>query len=139
MFSLFAFTAYIEYKRTVESDIQTLKDKLNVTKTNLESNISSKIVAINGLKTYVELDKTFNQEEYENFAKAVYESSNDIVRNITFITDTTILHVYPYEESENIIGLNLAKQQEQKDLILYAKENNKTIITSPVDLVEGFL
>ena len=111
MFSLFAFTAYIEYKRTIESDIQTLKDKLNVTRTNLESNISSKIVAINGLKTYVELDKTFNQEEYENFAKAVYESSNDIVRNITFITDTTILHVYPYEESENIIGLNLAKQR----------------------------
>ena len=87
IFSLFAFTAYIEYKRTIESDIQTLKDKLNVTRTNLESNISSKIVAINGLKTYVELDKTFNQEEYENFAKAVYESSNDIVRNITFITD----------------------------------------------------
>ena len=137
MFSLFAFTAYIEYKRTIESDIQTLKDKLNVTRTNLESNISSKIVAINGLKTYVELDKTFNQEEYENFAKAVYESSNDIVRNITFITDTTITHVYPYEESENSIGLDLAKQQEQKDLILYAKENNKTIITSPVDLVEG--
>ena len=137
MFSLFAFTAYIEYKRTIESDIQTLKDKLNVTRTNLESNISSKIVAINGLKTYVELDKTFNQEEYENFAKAVYESSNDIVRNITFITDTTITHMYPYEESENIIGLDLAKQQEQKDLILYAKENNKTIITSPVDLVEG--
>ena len=69
MFSLFAFTAYIEYKRTVESDIQTLKDKLNVTRTNLESNISSKIVAINGLKTYVELDKTFNQEEYENFQR----------------------------------------------------------------------
>ena len=37
-----------------------------------------------------------------------------------------LLHYLKIEESENIIGLDLAKQQEQKDLILYAKENNKT-------------
>lgn len=137
MFSLFTFTSYIEYRRTIQSDTQALKDGLNITKTNLENNISSKVGALNGLRTFIETNSEFNQEEYSRFVKEIYDSSNDIIRNVSFTTDTKITYIYPYEENKQIIGLDLSLEEEQMDLILYTKQSNKTIITAPVQLAEG--
>ena len=137
MFSLFSFTSYIEYKRTIASDTQTLKDKLLLSKTNIENNISSKVEALNGLKTYIELDNDFGQKEYSDFVKRIYDSSNDIIKSLNFIIDTKITYVYPYEENMSIIGKDLTLLEDQKDLILYAKQNNKTIVTAPIQLMEG--
>lgn len=56
---------------------------------------------------------------------------------MSFITDSIITHIYPYNEYKNIIGTELSLSDEQKDWIDYAKKENKPIITAPVNLLEG--
>ena len=135
--SLFAFTAAIEYKRTVQNHVEKTQDQVMRIKANLEHIIDSRMLAVNGLKAYVEINPNFNQKNFESFAKGIYESSDDVVRGLFFLTDTTITHTYPYEENKLAVGTDLSLNEEQKEWVNYAKENQKAIITVPVNLLEG--
>lgn len=135
--SLFIFTAGIEYNRSYQNHIKQTQDKMLFVKLNLESLITSRMVAINGLKAHVEINPDFSQTDFNYFARGIYDSSNDVVQSMSFLTDTTITHIYPYEDYKNIIGVNLGDNEAQKAWIHYAKDNQKAIITAPVNLVEG--
>lgn len=134
---MFAFTAKIEFDRTIAREKQIASDTLNMVKSQLENIITSRMRSIYGMVAYAEISDTLSQEEYNSFAKGIYESDSEVVQNITFITDTTITHIYPYDEYKQAIGIDLAKVDSQKALILYAKNNQKSVFVAPVDLVEG--
>lgn len=137
--SLFIFTARIEYNRSYQNHIKQTQDKILFVKLNLESLIASRMIAINGLKAHVEINPNFSQEDFNYFAKGIYDSSYDVVQSMSFLTDTIITHIYPYEDYKDIIGIDLGDNEEQRSWIYYAKENQKAIITAPVNLVEGGL
>ncbi len=137
--SLFSFTASIEYNRSYQNNLKYTKDKLLLIKLNLESLISSRMIALNGLKAHAEIDPNFTQDDFNYFAKEIYNSSNDVVQSMSFLTDTTISHIYPYDDYKDIVGTNLSLNPEQKEWINYAKNTLKPIITAPVNLVEGGL
>lgn len=139
LMSLFSFTAGIEYNRTYQNHVKELKDEMLKVKLNLESLITARMVAINGLKAHAEINPYFSQEEFNFFAKGIYDSSSDIVKSMAFLTDTTLTHIYPFEPYKDIIGIDLAMIEAQNPWINYAKEAKKSIITAPVDLVEGGL
>ncbi len=135
--SLFCFTATIEYKRSYQNNIENKKNELMFVKTNMEHLIASRVMAIEGLKAYIEIKPDFNQKEFNDFAEDIYESSNDVVRNIYFLKDTTITHAYPEKEVKSFVGTDLSLNIKQKSWVNYAKESLKTIITAPVKLIEG--
>ena len=139
VFSMFALTASIEYNRTVEHEKQAFKDELQIMRTNFESIITSRMRSIYGLVAYAEISDHLTQEEYSSFAKGIYESTDNVVVSMSFITDTTITHVYPYDAYKSIVGNDLGQIPEQRAFILYAKENLKSIFTAPVQLLEGGL
>lgn len=95
--SLFIFTSYIEYNKSYQSHIKETEDKLFIIKSNIESLITSRMIAINGLKSHIEIHEDFSQKDFNHFAKGIFDSSNDIVLRMSFITDTTITHTYPFE------------------------------------------
>jgi len=121
--SLFVFTAGIEYNRSYQSHVKQTEEQLLFVKLNLESLIASRMVAINGLKAYVEINPNFSQTDFNYFAKGIYESANDVVRSMSFLTDTTFTHIYPFEEYQNIIGIDLGVNEAQKSWLNYAKKN----------------
>lgn len=135
--SLFIFTASIEYNRSYQNDIKETQDKLFIIKVNLESLITSRMIAINGLKSHVEVHSDFSQNDFNHFAKGIYDSSNDVVQRMSFLTDTTITHTYPYEEYSAIIGTDLALEDDKKEWVNSAKSSLKTIITAPVNIIRG--
>ncbi|WP_165913722.1 EAL domain-containing protein [Serpentinicella alkaliphila] len=114
-----------------------LKDELIVVKSNLESIITSRITTVNGIIAFAEINKNFTQEQYESFAEGIYYSVNDVVKNVSYISDTTITHIYPYEEYKHAIGWDLSEVPEQLPSILYAKNRGKSVLSAPVDLVQG--
>ena len=135
--SFFAFTASLEYQKNVDLEKQSVFDDLLMIQASLENIITSRMISSNSLAAFAELKNDFTQEEYENFAKRIYASASDIVHDMTFITDTRISHIYPYEAYKQVIGIDLASIEAQRDLILYAKEHLKSVFVAPVDLVEG--
>lgn len=58
---------------------------------------------------------------------------------MSFLTDTTLTHIYPFEPYQSIVGVDLSKVEAQKAWIQYAKKTQSAIITAPVELVEGGL
>jgi len=137
MMLIFAFTAGIEYNRSYNNQVKETQDKLLFVKQNLENLIASRMIAINGLKVHVEIHPDFNQNEFTYFAEGIYESADDVVQSMSFLTDTTITHIYPYKDYGSILGTDLSLHEEQKAWIHYAKDKLKPIITAPVNLVEG--
>ncbi|MBE0451195.1 MAG: EAL domain-containing protein [Clostridia bacterium] len=137
VFGMFALMANYEHTLAIERHKQDARDTLLMTQTNLESIITSRMISMGGIAAYIEIDNEISQLEYSSFAKNIYASADEIVKSMTFITDTTITHIYPYEENKAAIGIDLASEASQRDLILYAKNNLKAVFTAPVNLVEG--
>lgn len=135
--AMFVLMANFEHTLAIERHKQDAKDALMITKNNLESIITSRMISMQSIAAYIEIDKHLTQMEYSTFAKKIHASSDEVVKSMTFITDTTITHIYPYEEYKLAIGIDLAKEASQKDLLLYAKDNLKAVFTAPVNLVEG--
>lgn len=137
--ALFVFTASIEYKRSFQNHVKQTQDKMFMVKLNLESLITSRMTAINGLKAHTEINPFFTQSDFDFFAKGIYDDSNDVVQSMSFLTDTTLTHIYPFEPYQSIVGVGLSKVEAQKAWIQYAKKTQSAIITAPVELVEGGL
>ena len=137
--SMFMLMAFYEHTLAIERHKQNARDAMLMTQTNLESIITSRMISMKNIAAYVEIDHDFTQREYASFAKNIYTSSEDIVKSMTFITDTTITHIYPYEENKAAIGIDLANEASQKELILYAKEHQKAVFAAPVNLVQGYV
>ena len=137
LMSLFIFTAAIEYNRSFQNHVKKTQDEAFLIKSNLENLITSRMIAVNGIKSHIEIHPEFTQNEFNQFAKDIYQSSNDVVLRISFLTDTTITHIFPYDVNKTIIGEDLAMHNDKKIWINRAKFNNKSIITGPVNIVEG--
>ena len=135
--SLFVFTAAIEYNRSYQNHIKQTADELFIIKANIENLITSRMIGLNGLKSHVEVNPDFSQNDFNHFAKSIYDSSNDVVMRMTFLTDTTITHTYPYKDYRNIIGTDLVTEEDKEEWVNKAKSSLKSIITAPVNIVQG--
>lgn len=78
-------------------------------------------------------------EEFDRFAKAVYDPDGPLVALEWVDTDNVVRHVYP-REGENLraLGFDNNKFPNRLTPILTAKESRTTVTTDPVFLVQGF-
>lgn len=135
--TIFLFTAYIEFQRTYEGHVKETEEKVATITANLEGLIASRMIAVSGLKAHIEINENFTQEDYAYFAEGIYGTQGNVIQGFTFITDTTISHVYPYEVSKSAIGVDLATEESQGKWVQYVKENLVPVINAPVNLVQG--
>ena len=137
VYILFLFAAVIEFDTNIEMHKQKTKDEMTIMQAKLENIIGTRIISLKGIQPYIEINSNFDQKSFELFAKNIYESKDGLVKDLSFMTDSTITHIYPYEEYKQLIGVNLAEIEEQNDWVLYGMNNYKNILTGPVDLIEG--
>ena len=137
--SIFVFSAYLEYQREVDKEKRVLDEELTRIKITLENLINGRMKSASGLQAYAEIHGGFEKEVFDTFSKLIYDSTNNLIQSMVFITDTTITHIYPYEPYKDAIGIDLANVESQREWVLYAKENLTSILSAPVNLVEGGL
>lgn len=134
---LFLSVAFVQFNTNIKTHKQTTKNEMMILQTKLENIIGTRIISLKGIQPYIEMDSNFNQDSFELFAKNIYESKDQSVKSLSFMTDSTITHVYPYEENKEIIGVDLVNVGDQSDVVLFSMNNDKNILTAPVDLIEG--
>lgn len=134
---LFLFVASVQFNSNIRTHKQTTEDEMMILQTKLENIIGTRIISLKGLQPYIEKDDNFNQHSFELFAKNIYESKGQFVKSLSFMTGSTITHVYPYEENKKILGIDLVNIGDQSDVVLFGMHNEDNIITAPVDLIEG--
>lgn len=134
---IFALAGYIEYDKNFKEDQKKLKEKAELTLITLESAITFRMINLQSLLTYTLIHGSFSQSEFNQFAKTLYDPTSDIVRGVTYLTETTITHTYPLETNKAAIGVNLALIEEQKKDVLYVKNERKSVFAGPIKLVQG--
>jgi len=73
---------------------------------------------------------------FSRFASGVI-GSDDVVRAVTILKDTTITYIHPKEGNESALGRDIAQIPEQRDSVIYVKETGKQLLFGPVALVQG--
>ncbi len=134
---VFLFAAVMEYRYEIEVEKDSLREELVNVAINIEGMISSRIINANGVAATIQIEQASGQNLFDLFAEGIFESEDQVVKDVVFITDTTITDVYPAYLGLDAIGVDLAKIPEQRDLLLFSKENMQTVFFGPVDLVEG--
>ena len=137
--SVFLFSAFLEYQREVDKEKRVLDEELTRIKITLENLINGRMNSASGLQAYAEIHGGFEKEVFDTFSKLIYDSTDNLIQSMVFITDTTITHIYPHEPYKDAIGIDLVNVESQREWVLYAKENMTSILSAPVNLVEGGL
>lgn len=121
---------YLQQKR---GQVKTLVDKLRA---DLEKRLNATIHISEGLKALVALKPDLTQEDL-NRALVPFFLSNTYLRNIALAKDGIIRFNYPLKGNEATIGLDYRTQKEQWPMVQLAMRTKKTVLSGPVNLVQG--
>ncbi len=113
------------------------KDNYINFKVKFEKLMETGIAPIAGYQAYLKVNGTLSKEETEEYLEYLLEEYMDIIRNVAIIKDTTIIFNYPYEGNESSIGVDLAQNELQKEIILKTKNDKVIFFQGPVKLVQG--
>lgn len=89
-----------------------------------------------GLVAVVRLRDGVSQVEFEALAAAILERSS-VTRHVALATGTVIRHVYPLAGNEAALGVDYLQLPGQRDTVLRARTERRTVVAGPLDLVQG--
>ena len=135
--TIFTTSASIEHNLSLFRQEKAVKDALILIKSEIQSLIESRVLSSNGLIAFRNVKPDFTQDDFETFVSEIFYTPNQVLKNITYITESTITHIYPYEPYQSAIGQDLSKQPLQIEFINLVNSTRKSILTGPVDLVQG--
>lgn len=89
-----------------------------------------------GLFGLVSLRGTIDKAEFDGVAAALVER-NALIRNLALAPGNVIRFVYPLEGNEAAIGLDYLRTPNQRDAVLRAMAERRTVVAGPLDLAQG--
>ncbi|MEO0508323.1 MAG: ATP-binding protein [Verrucomicrobiota bacterium] len=109
---------------------------LNNTRSNLESELFTRIYYTRSISAYVSLHPNLMLEEFYNLAGELV--NDDIVINsMSIAPDGVIKAVYPQTGHEQVIGLDLFDHPKRRSIVEKTIQTQKTFVAGPVELIEG--
>jgi diguanylate cyclase (GGDEF)-like protein len=129
-----AVTLYREQE--IENQKQETLIKLSMVRVQIEESINSTIFLIKGLITHIQLNPELTQDKFERISRLLIEDHPKI-RNIAAAPNSIIQWVYPFENNQEVIGLDYRELPKQYPGVLKAKESGQVVIAGPLQLVQG--
>ena len=99
--------------------------------------IYSNMNLLKGFIAYFQTNAEITDEYAYAYLENLLSDQSDLINNIGILKDTTIIWNYPYEPNKSTIGVDLSKNETQRDIVLKVKDNLVTIFQGPVNLVQG--
>ncbi|PKM53338.1 MAG: hypothetical protein CVV00_12790, partial [Firmicutes bacterium HGW-Firmicutes-5] len=112
-------------------------DKFINFKSQVERLIFTNKTLVQGFEAYILVNPGLDEEEAYIFLDNLLSKNENQIRNIGVCQDTTIIWNYPKEGNTAAIGVDLAKVDSQKELVLKVKNELVPILQGPVELVQG--
>jgi two-component sensor histidine kinase len=145
-FSIISLTVISYYtigffgKSVIESDSENLKQRANVTSTQikevLEQNFDRKLALAKTLAAFVKNNPTISQNEFADFAKYLYESSKNDLISIQLVKDSIITYNYPIIGNEATIGVNILTIPSDQNNVSNAYRNKEAMSVGPRNLIQ---
>jgi diguanylate cyclase (GGDEF)-like protein len=106
-------------------------------KSQVEQLIYSNKTLLQGYQAYVLVNPDLDEEGASTYLDNLLTENENHIRNIGVSRDTTIMWNYPKEANTSAIGVDLAKVESQKEMVLKVKNEQVPILQGPVELVQG--
>ena len=121
----------------IEKEKQLVKHTAQITALHFESKIEKYLSAADFIKNYLLL----NGEEatfaaFHSLAPAIMDK-NGVIQCIELAKDGTIDYVYPLQDNEHVLGLNLLTAEKRRHEAGLARKTGKYTIAGPFPLVQG--
>ena len=108
----------------------------NAIRHRLEAETLSSLYLVATLAAYIGNHPGLSQEEFSNFASAIYAAKPGLV-NIAAAPNLVVRFVYPLEGNERAIGFDYRSHPEQGVEVLAVMASGEPKIAGPLDLVQG--
>ncbi len=125
-----------EKQRLQQKNRTDVLHQLTAIQDRLEGALNSRLFLATGLAAYVSAHPDITPEEFQTLARILMAQKSGI-RNIGLAKDSVVSHIYPLEGNEEALGLELLKRPQQRQTVQKAITSRKTVITGPIDLVQG--
>ena len=112
-------------------------DKFINFKSQVEHLVFNNKTLVQGFEAYVLMNPALDESEAYSYLNNLLSKNENQIRNIGVCQDTTIIWNYPKEGNTAAIGVDLAKVESQKELVLKVKNEQVPIFQGPVELVQG--
>ncbi|MDK2905347.1 MAG: diguanylate cyclase [Eubacteriaceae bacterium] len=112
-------------------------DKFINFKSQVERLIFTNKTLVQGFEAYILVNPGLDEQEAYTYLDNLLSKNENQIRNIGVCQDTTIIWNYPKEGNTAAIGVDLAKVDSQKELVLRVKNELVPILQGPVELVQG--
>lgn len=136
--------AFFVFYATANGYIRTIKQREEIEtarrfskfSTEASNTVVKKQLLLNGYLAFLETTD-LHQEESVKYLDNLIGKNDDLIRSITSIEDTTIKWIYPLENNQSAVGVDLSTVEAQKDIVLKIKNEKIQMIQGPIDLVQG--
>lgn len=137
IFSVFVLAAYSNYSYQIETHKQVASSEIEIAGKGIEQLINNQIYRSQGLATYFMQNPNVTIEQLDDYSKLLYNDTQTILRSVALLNDTTIFYTHPLIGNEAVLGVDLSAIPAQRNDVLRVKNELITIVSGPVDLVQG--
>lgn len=125
-------TTYIENQRTVLETNQLLANY----RAQLEQSLHYNLSLLSGIRTYVEVFPSLDQQDFEHFASRLIRDNPQII-NVGAAKDLVISHIYPVQGNEAALGFAYHSNPKQWRSVQETIERDSLVLAGPLNLVQG--
>jgi signal transduction histidine kinase/sensor domain CHASE-containing protein len=129
----FSFTQHASNNERLRERIAYDLDKM---RGDLSRELFSNIYLTQGIASLVTVQGSISLEQFQSIAGELLGYS-PLIRNFALAPGNVIRFMYPIEGNEKAIGLDYLKTPDQRDSVLQAISEKRTIVAGPVKLVQG--
>ena len=113
-----------------QQEVLKTTDKFINFKSQVEHLVFNNKTLVQGFEAYVLMNPALDESEANTYLNNLLSKNENQIRNIGVCQDTTIIWNYPKEGNTEAIGVDLAKVDSQKELVLKVKNEQVPISLS---------
>jgi diguanylate cyclase (GGDEF)-like protein len=126
----------LEYQHNVSQQKNEIQTQVSDFRAQLETKLYYSVALIKGLAVDLVIREEMKPEEFALIAEEI-SRANPAQRNISLAPNFIIRDVYPIAKNENIIGLNLLLDPEQKAAVYRSIQLDNAVLAGPFALDQG--
>ncbi|HIK13509.1 MAG TPA: PAS domain S-box protein [Oscillatoriaceae cyanobacterium M33_DOE_052] len=123
-----------ETDRAAEEERAHVLNQLSTLRARLEGELNSRLFLTRGLVAYVSNYPDVTQAEFERLAAVILTQQTGIP-GVSLYKNTTVSHIYPFQENKAAIGFNPMTVPEEREAVQRAIDSRQTVVAGPVNLI----
>ncbi len=130
------FIQYQLYQRYRNDQKLSVYHQAAAIRAQLEKEVNSNLLLIQGLADYVSYHPEFRTSELESYCQGMLFRSK-LIKSIGVAPDYVVKYVYPFDGNEAVIGFDYRFSPEQWEKVKEVHDSGKMVVAGPLNLVQG--